>query len=120
MTILKNKSKLLPRRRELRRNQTRQEEILWRCIKNRKLGVKFKRQYSIGGYVLDFYSSEIKLVIELDGKQHSEKENFLYDQDRTEYLEILDCNVLRFKNVEIEKNLSKVLLRIRKFLPSPL
>ena len=103
MTILRNKSKLLPRRRELRKSQTKQEEILWRNIRNRKLGVKFKRQYSIGGYVLDFYCPEIKLVIELDGKQHFEKRKFLYDKERTEYLEVLDCKVLRFKNTEIEK-----------------
>jgi len=120
MTILKNKSKLLPRRRELRRNQTKQEEVLWKHIRNRKLGVKFKRQYSIGGYILDFYSPEIKLVIELDGKQHREKENFLYDEERTDFLRVLDCNVLRFKNIEIEKNLEKVLSKIKEFVPSPL
>jgi len=55
MTLLKNKSRLLPRRRELRKNQTRQEEILWKHIRNRKLGLKFKRQYSMGGYILDFF-----------------------------------------------------------------
>src|SRR3989338_10043326 len=120
MTLLKNKSKLLPRRRELRRNQTKQEEILWQKIRNRQLGFKFKMQYSIGGYILDFYCSEVKLVVELDGKQHSVKENFLYDQDRTEYLKILGCTVLRFKNEELKDNLGKVLLKIREFLPSPL
>ncbi len=117
MTLLKNKSKLLPRRRELRKNQTKQEEILWEKIRNRKLGIKFKRQYSIGGYVLDFYSPECKLVIELDGNQHLAKENALYDRYRTEYLEILGCEVLRIKNSELDKNLEKVLLQIKKFTP---
>ena len=120
MTILKNKSQLLFRRRELRRKQTKQEEILWECLRNRKMGIKFKRQYSIGGYVLDFYCPEIKLVIELDGRQHLEKENYLYDKERTDYLEILDCRVLRFKNKELENNLNKVLLKIKEFIPSPL
>ena len=120
MTILKNKPKLLPRRRELRKNQTKHEEILWECIRNRKLGIKFKRQYSIGGYILDFYCPEIKLVIELDGLQHGEKENFLYDKDRTEYLSILGCTVLRFKNTEIQEDLNKVISRITEFRPSPL
>lgn len=119
MTILKNKSQLLFRRRELRKNQTKQEKMLWKEIRNRKLGIKFRRQYSVGGYVLDFYCPEIKLVIELDGKQHSEKENFLYDEERTEYLKILDCNVLRFKNIEIEKNLKKVISKIKEFVISP-
>ena len=117
MTILKNKSQLLPRRRELRKNQTKQEEILWGNIRNRKLGIKFKRQYSIGGYVLDFYCPELKLVIELDGNQHSEKENFLYDKDRTEFLKVLGCKVLRIKNLELERDIKKVLLGIKKFFP---
>lgn len=119
MTLLKNKSQLLPRRRELRKNQTKHEEILWQQIRNRKFGIKFRRQYSIGGYVLDFYCPEIKLVIELDGEQHSKKENFLYDKERTEYLKILGCNVLRFKNVELEKNIEEVLVKIKEFTPSP-
>ena len=120
MTLLKNKSQLLFRRRELRKKQTKQEEILWQYIRNRKLGVKFKRQYSVGGYVLDFYCPEIKLVIEIDGIQHLRKEEFLYDEERTDFLRILGCTVLRFKNIEVEKNLEKVLSRIKEFKPSPL
>lgn len=119
MTILKNKSQLLPRRRELRKNQTKHEQILWEHIRNRKLGFKFRRQYSIGGYVLDFYCPEIKLVIELDGRQHLEKDNFLYDVDRTDFFKVLDCKVLRIRNSELEKDLREVLLKIKKFLPSP-
>ncbi|OGI65562.1 hypothetical protein A3A95_02790 [Candidatus Nomurabacteria bacterium RIFCSPLOWO2_01_FULL_39_18] len=117
MTLLKNKSKLLPRRRELRKNQTKHEEILWEHIRNRKLGFKFKRQYSIGGYVLDFYCPKIKLAIELDGNQHLEKENFLYDEDRTNFLKVLDCKVLRIRNLELETNLKEVLLKIKHFSP---
>jgi len=117
MTILKNKSQLLPRRRELRRNRTKQEEVLWKHIRNRKLGLKFKRQYSMGGYVLDFFCSEIKLVIELDGNQHLIKENFIYDEDRTDFLKILGCRVLRIKNSDLENNLAKVLLEIKEFTP---
>ncbi len=119
MTILKNKSQLLPRRRELRKNQTKQEETLWQEIRNRKLGVKFRRQYSVGGYVLDFYCPEVKLAIELDGSQHFEKENKMYDAERTDYLNILGCNVLRFKNTEVDDNLKEVLVKINEFL-SPL
>jgi len=120
MTILKNKSKLLPRRRELRKEQTKQEKILWEAIRNRKLGFKFRRQYSIGGYVLDFYCPEIKLGIELDGMQHSQKDNKLYDKERTSYLEVLGCKILRFKNKEINKNLKNMLSKIKEFTPSPL
>jgi very-short-patch-repair endonuclease len=120
MTILKNKPQLLFRRRELRKRQTKQEEILWEHIRNHKLGIKFKRQYSVGGYVLDFYCPELKLAIEIDGSQHLRKEEILYDEERTEFLQILGCSVLRFKNIEVDKNLEKVLLRIKEFKPSPL
>jgi very-short-patch-repair endonuclease len=119
MTLLKNKSKLLPRRRELRRKQTKQEEILWQLIRNRKLGVKFRRQYSIGGYVLDFYCPELKLVIEIDGNQHLKQEGILYDKKRTDFLRVLDCKILRFRNIELEENLEKVLSKIKEFKPSP-
>lgn len=120
MTILKNKNKFLHRRRELRKQQTQQEKILWETIRNRRLGFKFRRQYSVDGYVLDFYCPEVKLVIELDGSQHSEKENSLYDKDRTDFLEVLGCTVLRFENKEIDENLEKVLLTIVQCFPSPL
>jgi len=120
MTLLKNKSQLLFRRRELRQEQTPEENILWHHIRNRKLGLKFRRQYSVGGYVLDFYCPEVKLAIELDGSQHSEEENLEYDKDRTYYLQILGCTVLRFKNKEINENLERVLSVIVKYFPSPL
>lgn len=120
MTILKNKRKLLGRRRELRKEQTEQEKILWENIRNRKLNVKFRRQYSVGGYILDFYSPEAKLAVEIDGGQHFKEENYLYDQDRTEYIKVLDCKVLRFKNTEIDQNLEGVLAEIKRFLPSTL
>lgn len=120
MTILNNKSQLLPRRRELRKSQTKQEEILWELIRNRKLGFKFKRQYSISGYILDFYCPELKLAIELDGEQHSKKENFLYDKDRIDFLEVIGCRVLRIKNSEVDRDVKKVLLTIRESFPSTL
>jgi very-short-patch-repair endonuclease len=120
MTVLKNKSQLLFRRRELRKEQTPEENILWQQIRNRKLGFKFRRQYSVGGYILDFYCPEIKLVIELDGMQHFGKDNKLYDEERTSYLKISGCKVLRFKNKEINENLEKVISTIVKYFPSPL
>src|SRR3989344_1264839 len=120
MTILKNKNQLLERRRELRKEQTQSEKLLWERLRNRKLGFKFRRQYSVGGYILDFYCPEIKLTIELDGKQHFQKENLEYDKDRTDYLEVLGCTVLRFRNLELKENFESVIFRIKEFLPSPL
>lgn len=109
--------------RELRRNQTKCEAILWEAVRNRKLnGKKFLRQhpifYEINGkrkiFIADFYCSEKKLVIEIDGLIHLKQKD--YDQIRTEIIETKGLKVIRFKNEEIEKDLEKVLNKIRDFL----
>ncbi len=73
--------------RNLRKNQTPQEQKLWRFIRNNQLGVKFKRQYPIGDYIVDFICREKWLIIELDGSQHNEDNNIINDEIRTKYLE---------------------------------
>ncbi len=76
MGIILNNPKLKERRRELRRNHTRAERVLWRQSRNKQFhGVKFFRQYSVGAYIIDFYSPSLKLGIEVDGGQHAEEEN---------------------------------------------
>ncbi len=101
--------------RYLRREETRAEKMLWEALRNRKLGIKFRRQHPLEKFVLDFYAPKIKLAIELDGSPH--KENFEYDSSRTEYLKSQDIKVLRFWNNEIEKNLGEVLDKIRALTP---
>lgn len=98
-------------RKKLRRSATPQEVILWSRIKNKQLGRKFRRQHSIGQYIVDFYCSEKKLVIELDGSQHIEKQKD-YDDMRSKYLENLGFTVLRFWDNEVNKNIEGVLLKI--------
>jgi len=62
------------RRRFLRRDQTEAEERLWQCLRNRKLnGYKFFRQYSVGPYILDFFCTQTRLAVELDGHHHAER-----------------------------------------------
>ena len=87
-------------RRELRNNSTAAEAVLWQMIKNRQIeGVKFRRQFSIGPYILDFYSPEIKLCIELDGAKHYTESGSDNDCNRTEYLRNEhNIEVLRFEN----------------------
>ena len=80
------------RRKELRNSQTPQEFKLWFHLKNKKLGVKFRRQHGIGSYIVDFYCSDKNLVIELDGNQHLESRE--YDKERSSYF-----NCLKIKNV---------------------
>jgi very-short-patch-repair endonuclease len=119
MTILYNKSKHLTKRLLLRRNQTPQESILWARLRRGQLGCKFKRQYSVGPYVLDFYCPTKKLAIEIDGSQHLENKE--YDQERTDYLSVLEIKVLRFWNNEINTNINGVVEKIISELsPSPL
>ncbi len=74
-------------RRELRKSLTRAEVILWKRLQGSQLdGKKFRRQASIGPYIVDFYCPESRLIVELDGTQHYEEEAVEYDRRRTEYL----------------------------------
>ncbi len=110
MTILYNQSKNLPKRLLLRKNQTPEEILLWERLRRGQLGCKFKRQYSVGPYVLDFYAPIKKLAIEIDGFQHiKEKE---YDDQRTGYLRVLGIKVLRFWNNEVGDNIDNVINKI--------
>ena len=117
MPILHNHPVLKPRRVELRKNQTQQEVILWAYLRGAQLGFKFKRQHSIGPYILDFYCPDKKLAIELDGAQHLDNKE--YDQERDNYLLTLDIKTVRFWNSEITNNISGVLQEIVSRLSSP-
>ena len=74
--------------------------------------LKFRRQHSIGGYIVDFYCPSKKLVVEIDGPQHLKKENKEYDETRRKYLEGLDIKILRFTNKEVATETEKVVRRI--------
>lgn len=104
------------RRKELRKNATLQEKLLWERLRNSKFGFRFKRQYSIGGYILDFYCAKKRLIIELDGGVHDAKEAKEYDEVRDKFFRELGYTTLRFSNSEVEKDLEEVLNRIQDFL----
>lgn len=105
---------LLDNARELRKNQTKPEELLWQLLRNRKLNnLKFRRQHPIPhGYVLDFYCAECKIAIELDGAGHLDKKQREYDNERTKVLNEYGIKVLRFWNKEVMDNTQKVLEKI--------
>ena len=110
MTFLRNDPTLKPRRRELWRNQTDAEKALWAHLRNKQFyGVKFFRQYSIGPYILDFYSPSVKMAVELDGGQHNQRENKEYDAARSEYLKAQGIEILRFWNHEVLLDMQSVL-----------
>jgi len=97
-------------RKELRSNATPAEATLWKSLqKNQLQGRKFRRQHSIGNYVADFYCSEEKLVIELDGAEHFTSQGSEYDAERTEFMNQYGVRVLRFENKEVFESLDAVL-----------
>ena len=104
--------KLKQRARELRKNSTLSEVLLWEELKSRKmLGYKFLRQKPIGNYIVDFFCNKLKLVIEIDGDSHTE-EKFEYDINRQKWLESHGVNVLRFDDLEVKKDMNNVLSAI--------
>lgn len=113
MKYIRNTPEFKERRQELRRNQTVAEKCLWDQLRNKRLkGIKFYRQYSIGAYILDFYSPKLRLVMELDGSQHAEEINREYDHARTEYLKAHGIEEVRFWNNDIMHNIEGVLQKI--------
>lgn len=101
------------KRRKLRREMTKAEVLLWLELKRRKLGVRFLRQYSIFAFVVDFYSPELKLAIEVDGATHSTNEEIEYDNRRQSIIEQLGIIFLRFTNSEIYNDLHNVMEKIK-------
>lgn len=111
---INNKHYLKETRRYLRNNATPAERKLWSYLQKSKLeGMKFRRQHSIGDYIVDFYCPQYYLVLELDGKIHLKNEIKGNDENRTDYLNSLGIKVLRFKNEDVFKNIELVLKRIK-------
>ncbi|MDO4845192.1 MAG: DUF559 domain-containing protein [Oscillospiraceae bacterium] len=91
----------------LRRNMTKQERRLWYGFLS-KYPVRFRRQKQFGSYIVDFYCSSAKLIIELDGGQHFSDEAIQRDGERTAYLERQGLTVIRIPNNEIDQNFDGV------------
>jgi len=100
---------------ELRREMTDQEKRLWYDYLRYHI-VQFRRQKQFGRYIVDFYCSSAKLVIELDGSQHFTEEGIIHDRNRTAYLESLGLCVLRFTNREVEEQFDAVCAEIDRTL----
>jgi very-short-patch-repair endonuclease len=101
-------------RAELRNNPTPEEVLFWNKVKNFQLGYKFRRQHSIGNYIVDFYCAEKKIIVELDGVQHLE--NTEYDNERSFYLNSMGYEVKRFWNEEIRNNIDQVISEVKRCL----
>jgi len=109
-----NTPALKSRRRELRKHPTLTEAALWKHLQRRQiLGKKFRRQYSIGRYIVDFFCVECDIAIELDGAQHFRELGEEYEGERTLFLQGLGVEILRFENRVVRENIEAVLETIR-------
>jgi very-short-patch-repair endonuclease len=99
------------RARELRREMTPAEKILWDELRANKLGVHFRRQQVIAGFIVDFYCHKSALVVEVDGDIHDLQQE--EDARREKVLRELGLRIVRFRNDEVVKNVSTVVRKIK-------
>ena len=118
MREVSNIPQMKERRRNLRNNLTVTERILWEKIRKKRLkGYKFRRQYSIDYYVLDFYCPALKLAIEVDGEYHNRPEVKIYDEIRQRNIEFYDIKFIRFTNDDVVFRIDYVINSILQQLP---
>jgi len=110
-------SKMVQRARRLRRDMTDSERLLWSRLRAGQLGVKFRCQMWLGGFIADFASVEAKLVVEVDGGQHDRDR--LKDERRAAAMASLGYRTIRFWNHDVPQNIEGVLAVISGALPSP-
>ena len=107
--------KLTDNAKNLRKNMTKEERHLWYDFL-KKLSITVNRQKVIGKYIVDFYIASHKIAIELDGSQHYEDKNIVYDLDRSRYLQNEGIKVLRYTNLDINRNFEGVCQDILMYL----
>jgi methylmalonyl-CoA mutase cobalamin-binding domain/chain len=113
---------LQPIAKEMRKNPTEAENILWQLLRRNSTGFKIKRQVVVDGYIADFICIEKRVIIEVDGEIHYSKENTERDRERIRILNTQGYEILRFSNDEVSRNSFKVFTEIKKYLqnkPTP-
>lgn len=107
-----DKRKLTPLARQLRKQATKEEQMLWHHLRSRQLGWKFRRQAPLCGYIVDFVCFDQKVIIELDGSQHAQAAHRMADEKRDEALRAAGFRVLRFWNHQVRESIDAVLEHI--------
>ena len=103
-------------RKTLRNNATAPEALLWMKLKGKQIdGLKFRRQFGVGPYVIDFYCPELRLGIELDGEIHNRFDTEMHDNIRTAFLRENRITLLRYKNEVVYQNVDAIVEDIRQF-----
>ena len=114
MTIIYNRSREKSKRKTLRSNMPKAEVILWSKLKTKGLnGYKFRRQYSVGKFVIDFYCPRLKLAIEVDGDSHFSERSEASDKERQDFIESFKISFLRFTNKDVYENVDEVLATVK-------
>jgi len=101
------------RRRQLRKDSTEAECLLWKELRNNQIGQRFVRQFSVSGYVVDFYCPKDRLGIELEGGIHKRKSNKQYDTFREQYLKEYGVRLVKIPNEDVIGDIHEVIRRIR-------
>lgn len=119
MMYIYNNQKLKSKRQSLRNTMSKPEQILWYYLKGRNLkDYKFRRQYSVGNYILDFYCPKIRLGIEIDGDSHfATPDGAIHDQEREKFLVKHNIRTIRFTNIDVVRNIDNVIEQISQYLP---
>jgi very-short-patch-repair endonuclease len=119
MTKIFNRTEVKEKRRALRRSMPPAEIILWSKLRGKSMkGFKFRRQYSIGAYIVDFYCPQLKLAIEIDGESHFVEGADSYDRERQAIIESSGVSFLRFTNRDVYERLEGVIDKILERIPA--
>ncbi len=105
-------SRLIPTARVLRKRMTNVERKIWSLLRKNQLGVKFRRQFPIGNYIIDFCCQKAKLAVELDGGQHYTIQGRIADHERDKYLSVLGIKVKGYSDREALQNTTEVIREI--------
>ena len=109
------------KRKELRKHSTAVECVLWNALKNKQVeNLRFRRQHSIGPYIMDFYCPSIKLCIELDGGIHDQPAEQSRDDFRTQYINRQGITILRFSNSAVYYSINNIIESIKQFKQNPI
>jgi very-short-patch-repair endonuclease len=110
---------LKPAARQLRKNMTQAESVIWAKIRRKQIcNIHFTRQKPIQCYILDFYAKAPNLAIELDGEIHNTEQSQVYDKDKESMLKDLGIKVIRFTNTQIMHDLKNVIKEIEMHIES--
>jgi very-short-patch-repair endonuclease len=105
------------RAKQLRKNMTDAEHVLWRELRRKQLGVKFRRQCPIRGYIVDFFAPSIQLGVEVNGAYHYEEEQIVHDTERMLELTYLGIHLVEFTNNQVINHLSDVVASLDCLIP---